>query len=68
MFVGVIMVCGLVHPAANEGCMHLPSNKLYSTESECREQLANGVDHVSSTRPEGSFVSDAKCFSLNKAT
>lgn len=62
------MVCGLVHPGATEGCMALPSNKLYSTKSECREQLENGVDYVSSTRPEGSYISDAKCFSLNKAT
>jgi len=68
MYIGIIMVCGIVSPAAQEGCTALASNRLYTEESECLFELERGVVQTATTIPEGAYITDAKCFVLDNAS
>ena len=64
MYLGVILMCGLnpVFPGAIEGCIAVPSNRIFSELRECQESLIPGVDVVLQRAPPGVFVSSAECY------
>ena len=69
MFLGVILVCGLSNiPTAVEGCVPIPSNRVFREESTCQQSLVIGTDKVKTGLPEGAYVTDAKCVQVSNAT
>lgn len=69
MFVALILVCGLEQsPKFKDGCLITNDSMPYSTKEECLSSLFLFKYNLKGFMPDGSYIVEAKCFTMGNPT